>query len=651
MTNMTTTPLARFSHGGMTATMADDGGYTLDLPGFRLEGCRAEVRGDDGRPHPLPWRATASGPEGLELACANDLGDWFLSFRPVVRAGRRGLSVRMRGRTSAFRREISLRPLTVPALALDRLLAQGLGPGHCLSTGFPARGPREFTGHYFLMLARGGRFLQLAAPLRQALPLRFAGRLGDAGVEDLTIAVDAPHYDRRELSADPVSLFAGDDPFALMTDWADEQAPTRRDFSAALTPGWNSWDYYRWTVTEEAVLENAEFIARDPVLSKRIKRVIIDDGWQYCYGEWTANPMFPRGMRALAAELTRMGFEPGLWFAPGVAEPHSRLAQLDGDMLAQSEGGQPCLGYSCLERKGFLLDPTHNKTRRFLHDLFADYVDMGYRYFKLDFLTQTLKARRFHDRTVSRADIVPRLLEPIRSATAGRASLLGCNYPLSCGADLVDAVRVGSDIHSAWQNIRDNALSVGARFWGGQRLWVNDPDFALCRSMDTSDDPDLHRLRPRLVFVSPESEYNGFWGDSLVDARRPQMEVLLSVALMAGGAVNLSDNLPRLNASGLDLARRVAAAEVGAPATPLDLFENDRPGRWLQKTPTGHRVLLVNWDDAEKDMVFDGAAHGLALAAEAVDFWNDAPVSVENGAIRRRLPGRGCLLATVPERV
>ena len=74
--------------------------------------------------------------------------------------------------------------------------------------------------------------------------------------------------------------------------YADENAPEGKVFEDPVC-GWNTWDYYRWTITEDEVLKNAEFIAKDPVLSKHVKRIIIDDGWQYCYGEWGMPPLPP----------------------------------------------------------------------------------------------------------------------------------------------------------------------------------------------------------------------------------------------------------------------------------------------------------------------------------------------------------------------
>ena len=68
-------------------------------------------------------------------------------------------------------------------------------------------------------------------------------------------------------------------------------------------------------------------------------------------------------MEYLATEIKKMGFEAGLWFAPTIVEPHARIAQLDYDMLAKGKSGEPCLVYSCMERYGFVLDPTQQKVR------------------------------------------------------------------------------------------------------------------------------------------------------------------------------------------------------------------------------------------------------------------------------------------------
>jgi hypothetical protein len=431
-----------------------------------------------------------------------------------------------------------------------------------------------------------------------------------------------------------------------MFDWADENIEEEKELENPVK-GWNTWDYYRWTITEDEVLENAEFIASDPVLSKHVKRIIVDDGWQYCYGEWDANPLFPSGMKALADRLAGMGFEPGLWIAPTIVEPHSRIAQLHTDMLALGESGYPCLAYECCKRLGFVLDPTREKTRKWLFDLFNRYTEAGYKYFKLDFLWQTLKAPYFYDKTVSRGQITREIMRPIYQAANGKASILGCNFNFEGGSAYVDYVRVSGDIHSKWKSIKTNVPSVASRFWANGKLWWNDPDFALCRGAETSDDPDLEKLRPVLVYVSPdmpESAEAHEKNESLVNITYEESKILLSIAILSGGSLNLSDKMTLLNEKGLDLARRTVSAEPGKAALPLDLFASREPSYWLQELNSGgHRVLMVNWDETEREMMLDLNKYNVSYST-CKDFWTDENYPVKGNRIEAALKPHTCRL-------
>ncbi len=626
----------------------DNNVYSLSLPGFKLENC-APALWLNGDKIAMGWKTECADHEKMILSGSNSLGEWHLEFRFVQNLdGLNGVSVRLSGKLAKPCRELRIAPLTLPELQLDHLLSQGVAMGRCRSVKFPASDINEtgMNGSYILMLSRGGMHLQISHPLRQKITTNFTAQIMQNGIEELIASASTLHNDNLEIDTDPIEIYSSAEPFAMMTAWAETNTEVRKDFTNLVKPGWNSWDYYRWTITEDEVLKNAEFIAADPVLSKHVKRIIVDDGWQYCYGEWDANPLFPNGMEYLAKELTKLGFEPGLWFAPTIVEPHCRIAQLDYDMLAMSEGGHPCLCYSCMERFGFVLDPTVPKVQKHLYDLFDRYASMGYKYFKLDFLGQTLKARQFHDRTVPRSEIIRMIVKPIAEAVEGRATILGCNYNFEAGNRYVDAARIGSDIHSTWNGICHNVISVAARFWSNKRWWVNDPDFALARALDTSNDPDIVRLKPCLVYAKADSPHKDLFDFVMVDIKEPQSELLLSIVLMAAGAVNLSDNMPRLNEKGLNLARRVVAAESGEPAIPLDLFESEKPARWLQKISDGYRVLLINWEDQPCEMCFDLKANGVE-ATSAVDFWYDTPVEITNGVIRKTLPPRSCLLTVI----
>jgi len=622
---------------------AENGEYQIKINNFELNNCRPLLF-CDGKEYPLnDWKEISSDAKKILFATSNELGTWFLESKTI---DKNGVSIRFYGELLSIQKDLQLIVMDLPLLTADHLLAQGVVMGRCNCKLLKDIEKQDFESNYQLMLTKDDWTLQLAFPLRQSQPNEFSGIIENGKIQKLKAFTNVHNFGGTKIEADALTLKCDTNGFALMENYADDNLENEKDLSGAFPAGWNSWDYYRWTITEEEVLKNAEFIANDPVLSKHIKRIIVDDGWQYCYGEWEANHYFPNGMKYLADKLTELGFEPGLWFAPTIVEPHSPIAQMDYDMLACSEGGQPCFAYECMGRKGFLLDPTQDKVDKHLRKIFNRYADMGYKYFKLDFMGQTLKARKFANSKIPHSEIARLIVKSVYEEVNDRATVLGCNYQFKGGTDFVDAVRIGGDIHAQWHSIKSNTVSVAARFWSNRRLWINDPDFALCRAFDTSDEKDINRLQPCLISVSPEDHDPETGAFMQVDIKRAQSEILLSVVLAAGGAVNLSDKMYMLNESGLDLARRTVAAEVGKTAIPLDLFKSDLPAHWLQKVGDKHRILLINWSDEAKEMTFNLNQYGIN-SNQAVNFWNDEAVKIDQGKITTILEPRSCLFAVV----
>ena len=522
--------------------------------------------------------------------------------------------------------------LQVQKLPLTHLVCTGMKMGSCRIITPPVAEAAEFDSFYNCILSDKNSSLMLSHPLQQPQMAKFSG-VADGENLSLSVVHLVDHFNGKEITFADTTIECGS-PFEMLQSYADNNIEVKKVFTTP-EPGWNSWDYYRWTVTEESVLKNAEFITNDPILSRHIKRIIVDDGWQYCYGEWYANHLFPSGMKFLASELRKLNFTPGIWVAPSAVEPHARIAQLGYDMLACSEGGQPCLAFQCMRRYGFILDPTVEKSKKFLRELFDRLVNDGFGYFKLDFLASTLDAARFANQNVPRSEIIRHLMQPICDGVANRAAILGCNYPFMTGNKYVDAARVGSDIHSTWDGVKKNAVNVACRYWMNKKLWINDPDFALCRGVETSDHKET--LQPVLVFCEPKSEYQPFYSKTFASATECELEVLLSISLMSGGAINLSDDLTKLNEAGLDLARKVVSAESGAAACPLDLFSSAMPSRWIQQLPHGGRFLVVNFTDEAQEFRLDHPE----LPEKATDFWRGKLISVPGEII---LAPHSCLL-------
>ncbi|MDX9862474.1 MAG: alpha-galactosidase [Rhodospirillales bacterium] len=651
---MSTNPAFSFNPDYSITVARDGRSYTLRMPGLTLPACRIRVASDIlARAYATGITLADSRPGRARLTACSPLGGLTLDIR-ATRLGRDpALVFTLTLASTAPHRWVSIAPLAgVTLRRATHLLTHGRSMGGCHLWALPdPDADPTFTSHFQCVASLAQTRLHLSHRLRQKHVSSMTGALEGTTVSGLEAATRFEFPAARQLVAETLTLAAVRNGHDAMIAWGDAQAGAPLPETQPV--GWNSWDYYRWTVSEDAVLANAEFIASDPVLSKHVRRIIVDDGWQYCYGEWDANSLFPGGMAALARKLRKMRFIPGLWMCPTVAEPHSRIAQWHTHMLARSEGGDPCLCFECMRRFGFIIDPTRADSKRWLYDLFHRYVEMGYGYFKIDFLAQTLKAPRFH-RNVPRATLMREVITPIRRAIDGRAALLGCGYVYDGGNDLVQMVRAGSDIHATWNETRKNAVSLAARFWASNRVWITDPDFAVCRGPDTSKDPDRGRLRGLYVFVKPDEtgrtiDGKRYWSEGFDSIRHHEAQVLLSLVTINGGAVNLSDNLPTLNERGLDLLRRTVAAPRGGAPLPLDLFETTLVSRWLQPTPAGFRTLLINWGETEQELTLDLATQGIH-AVLARNFWTDEHVRITGNRVRARLAPHSCQMLEIDRR-
>jgi hypothetical protein len=489
--------------------------------------------------------------------------------------------------------------------------------------GFPMGSTRACEGLTFKSgsvtgWTRGAQTLFLTFPLRQSLPCALGGKIAAGQVAELQ-ADCLVHLDGvSEVVAPALHLCATEAPHDYLEAYGGWQ---REEVMPPLAPrpvAWNSWDYIRDLVSEDYVLRNLDVIANDPVLSKHVEYIVIDSGWESRYGDWIPNPRFPHGMEWLAQQIIARGFKAGLWLAPTILENCSVPALWNTELLAHGRAGVPCQAFQCMLRYGFVLDIKKPEARQWLRDVFARFRAMGYTYFKTDFLRHIKHAALFNGQRVPKGDLVREVLEVVREATGPEAHLVGCNYPNETGCGLVNSNRVSGDIAPHWGTVCLNARSHGAQYWMHGRVWCNDPDFAICRGPETSDDPDTDRMHAGDIFVRPEQ----------TQVHRPpylsatEARTLLSLVLLTGGSVTLSDNLPVLNEAGLELLHRTVAAKPGMSMRPLDLFTSEVPSLWLQELgDDGIRLGVVNWGDGSVARTVDLLALTGREWRQVRDFW------------------------------
>lgn len=381
--------------------------------------------------------------------------------------------------------------------------------------------------------------------------------------------------------------------------------------------GWNSWDYYQGGVTMDALGAEMAAINASP-LRGRLKYLVIDMGWENCWGDWRPNRKFLDDPAAIAAEIRAAGFSPGIWLAPLQASTYLPWLRHERDCFCRDAEGQPIVtqGHgACL-----LFDPTHPRTVQWLQETSAGLRQAGFELFKVDYLYRSYfdSMTTLHDPTVGKAAAARRFLEIIRGAIGEEAHLLSCGAPMPCALGLADSSRISTDIHNFWGHVRNAGIQVATSQWLNGQAWVNDPDFAIIRSRETSDDPFLNPPYARRPYTAP----NDFWmaGE---DATFEELQTWLNLVHVCGGSVVASDSIARLNERGIAALEHLLAHPAPAPAVPLDLMETVPPRLWLATDGDSSTLGIFSWEDEAAEIELPGNA-----PSEGVEYWSGERVKL-----------------------
>jgi alpha-galactosidase len=436
----------------------------------------------------------------------------------------------------------------------------------------------------------------------RAIGLVFLRREPDAVRVEIEAQLELPLAPGERFETERFRFALGTSCDALLEQFASEWgalagARTRAAFQA----GWCSWYQYFAAVSEADVLRNLEALARQRE-ELPIDVVQIDDGYQRAIGDWLeTNERFPRGLGKLAAEIRSAGFTPGIWTAPFcvVAESDAFRAQRDGLLR---RGADPLLGLLHAEwsrdHRVYVLDPSLAAVQRHLRSVFASLSELGFDYFKLDFLYTAALQADAADASLTRAARLRRGLEAIRAGAGPDAFLLGCGCPLGAAVGLVDGMRIGPDVAPHWAprpqpriaGIEDTAPSAAnalrntfARAFMHRRLWLNDPDCPIARSRRS-------------------------------ELSRAEARSLCAGIAASGGMLLLSDDVAALEPSelallrdSLALAREVDAGGQAGTARALELLAPGGPRGLASHTQDAIVITLLNWDDAEQVLERDCA--------------------------------------------
>eukprot|EP00587_Corethron_hystrix_P002681 CAMPEP_0113300592 /NCGR_PEP_ID=MMETSP0010_2-20120614/2158_1 /TAXON_ID=216773 ORGANISM="Corethron hystrix, Strain 308" /NCGR_SAMPLE_ID=MMETSP0010_2 /ASSEMBLY_ACC=CAM_ASM_000155 /LENGTH=716 /DNA_ID=CAMNT_0000154043 /DNA_START=815 /DNA_END=2962 /DNA_ORIENTATION=+ /assembly_acc=CAM_ASM_000155 len=317
--------------------------------------------------------------------------------------------------------------------------------------------------------------------------------------------------------------------------------------------GWCSWYHFYEEIDEKKLVNNVASLAK---LQRMVNSnmCIVDDGYQTAWGDWDSiKPnKFEMGMRWLAKEIQNAGCRPGLWLAPFACDKHSELALRHPEWIIRNDRGVPANSANC-GKFFYGLDATIPEVREHVKRSVKRAVEeWGFTVLKLDFLYAACLPGVRYDNTKSRAEALHLALTTLREAAGPKTFIIGCGCPLATAVGIVDSMRVSADTGPTWAPpfpfpwwdqanlpcLRSMIRNSINRMCLSDRWWYNDPDCLLLRETTSLT---LEEIRSAAT-----------------------------VAAFSGGMVLLSDDLPALDKTRVEIITKISPL-TGAAAIPLDM--------------------------------------------------------------------------------
>ncbi len=415
------------------------------------------------------------------------------------------------------------------------------------------------------------------------------------------------------LVGDKLLIAIGREEQALLSFYTDvaAQEMSARVPAMPVPSGWCSWYYYYTRVTEGDVTRNLTALQERKL---PVKYVQLDDGYQHKVGDWlSTNAKFPSGLGGLARQIKQAGFVPGIWLAPFFVQRSSEIFRKHRDWLLRDEDGKlRRIGYhpfwGITDGLLYCLDLTHPQVLAWLRRVFSTLCELGFEYFKIDFLFAGLRLGRRHDPSLTPLEAYRQGLRVIRE-TIGDRFLLGCGAPLLASVGFCDAMRISPDVKEDWRDPMVELIAHGTGYPSAElalhncltrahlhgKWWLNDPDCVLVR-----------RDKSSLTL--------------------PEVQTLLSVMSLSGGMLLLSDDLRALPKERLQLVQ-MALPPSGMTGQAQHVLTEQRPQRFVYVgtdrtgTPTG-LATLVNWQDGSRELTLSAESLGLPVGNyHAFELW------------------------------
>ena len=318
--------------------------------------------------------------------------------------------------------------------------------------------------------------------------------------------------------------------------------------------GYTSWYNHYQNIDEEkltSVIDN---------LDDRFQLFQIDDGYETYVGDWldVDSNKFSNGLEPIVDKIHQKGLKAGIWLAPFVAERESKLFKEHPDWIAQVENGDVI--YAGSNWSDFCpLDLSNAEAVQYIRKVLEHYADMGFDFFKLDFL-YAVNLARMPEKT--RCETSEYAYQLVRDCLEDKL-ILGCGATLSNAFSRFDYVRVGADVSLLFDGWIGSALLHAERV--STRHSIQNTIYRSCLDGHMFlNDPDVFLLR-----------------DTNMKMSFRQRAALTTINALFGSLLMTSDNISEYDIPKMSILEQA-----------LDLFRN---GRVLSYTRKG-RLIEIEYE-------------------------------------------------------
>jgi alpha-galactosidase len=413
--------------------------------------------------------------------------------------------------------------------------------------------------------------------------------------------------------------------------------------------GWWSWTAYYFGLDSGAALTNASWEAQH-LRAYGYDLFHIDEGYQYARGDYISPnaTLFAQGLQRLEYAVRGLGLTPGIWTAPFEVSIRSYVYRQHPDWLVSNAAGKPIRIGSVVDGKDplYVLDTTHPGAQAYLLQTYRTLVrEWGIHYIKLDFMDDSA-IEGYYYRPHTTAMEAQRIgLQVIRDAVGPEVFLDKDGSVMLNPVGYVDYGRISQDTGHSFEASRDAATGIAARYYMNRNFFVADPD---------------------AFTVSKQRITDQTWHEGKQPLSLREAQVSIALAAVAGGMLEIGDNLPSLEGS----ANRLALIEnrdlidmvrLGKASIPADLMSyssaDQQPSVFFLQESARQSILTVfNWTESVRHQLI--VLCGLGLRAGDSYRVTDVlapktPVDAARDAVRLALPPHSVRMlkivdATVP---